>query len=174
MHREIGAAGQTDGVIRIHADRTEKAAKLISRLTQVKWRHAQKSKLTLDVLIDWKTREDVEPKFYPENALQLSGYRHFPIIRVKNSDIEEPMIPVDAGMIVQLLPHDYAVRPVVCDRDTYENGFLPALNSYRWITEQGAASVSSRTFVLPETLAARARKAAKEQAAAQSTDTTAA
>lgn len=165
VHRGIGAAGQTDGVVRIHAERTEKAAKLISRLTQTPWKRAQKLKMTLDVLFDYKTREGDEPKFYPENALQLAGYRHFPTIRVKNSDIEEPMIPVDAGMIVQLLPHDYAVRPVICDQATYEQGFLPALNMYRWITEEGSAAVSSRTFVLPETVANRARKAAKEAAA---------
>ncbi|GAA0495185.1 hypothetical protein Ade02nite_19080 [Paractinoplanes deccanensis] len=167
VHRKIGAAGQTDGIVRIHAERTEKAAKLVSRLTQTNWRKAQKQKLTLDVLFDIKTREAEEPKFYPENALQLAGYRHFPVIRVKNSDTEVPMLPVDAGVIVQLLPHDYAVRPVVCDRATYENGFLPHLNAYRWTTEDGAAAVSSRTFVLPETVAARARKAAKEQAVAE-------
>jgi hypothetical protein len=171
VHREIGAAGQTDGVVRIHAERTEKAAKLISRLTQVQWKQAQKLKLTADVLFDIKTREGDEPKFYPENSLQLAGYRHFPVIRVKNSDEEAPMIPVDAGMIVQLLPHDYAVRPVVCDKATYEQGFLTALNMYRWMTEHGPASVSSRTFVLPETVAARARKAAKEQATAEQSPT---
>ncbi|MFI5891964.1 hypothetical protein ACIA5D_17825 [Actinoplanes sp. NPDC051513] len=165
VHRDIGAAGQTDGAVRIHAERTEKAAKLVSRLTQVQWRQAQKRRLTLDVLFDIKTREDEEPRFFPENSLQLTGYRHFPVIRVKNSDHEVPMIPVDAGVIVQLLPHDYAVRPVVCDQATYEQGFLPALNLYRWLIEDGPAAVSSRTFVLPETVAARARKAAKEQAA---------
>lgn len=170
VHRKIGAAGQTDGVIRFRAERTEKSAKLISRLltyggTPVTWRKAQKEKLTADLLADYKSREGVEPKFYPEYALQESGYRHFPTIRIKNSDQEAPMIPTDGGIIVQLLPHDYAVRPIVCDRGTYERGFLPALNLYRWITEEGAAAVSSRTFVLPETVAARARKSAKEQAA---------
>jgi hypothetical protein len=171
VHRDIGAAGQTDGVVRIHAERTEKAAKLISRLTQVPWKQTQKLKLTSDVLFDIKTREGDEPKFYPENSLQLAGYRHFPVIRVKNSDVEVPMIPVDAGMIVQLLPRRYAVRPVVCDKATYEQGFLTALNMYRWMTESGPASVSSRTFVLPEAIAARARKAAKEQPAAEQSPT---
>jgi hypothetical protein len=182
VHREIGAAGQTDGIVRVHAERTEKAAKLISRVFTyrgelVSWRQAQKRKLTADVLFDYKTREVAEdegPQFYPENALQLAGYRHFPTIRVKNLDEEAPMLPVDAGVIVQLLPHDYAVRPVVCDRHTYEQGFLPALHLYRWLTESGPAAVSSRTFVLPETVASRARKAAKEQAASPPTPSTAA
>ncbi len=179
INREIGSAGQTDGITRFHAERTEKAAKLLSRLftyagTPTSWKQAQKQKLTADLIVDYKSREGDEPKFYPEYALQEAGYRHFPTIRVKNSDVEVPMLPTDGGVIVQLLPHDYAVRPIVCDRGTYERGFLPALNLYRWITEEGAASVSSRTFVLPETLAARARKSAKEQAAASVTTSTAA
>jgi hypothetical protein len=77
-------------------------------------------------------------------------------------------------VIVQLRPNGYAVRPVTCDRGIYERGFLAALNMYRWLTEEGAASVSSRTFVLPETIANRARKAAKEQASSSPIDSTAA
>lgn len=165
INREIGAAGTTDGIYRFHAERSEAAAKLISRLTQVKWRQAQKLKHTVDLMLDFKTREDLEPKFYPENALQLAGYRHFPVVRLKNSDHEEPLQPTDGGVIVQLRPEGYTLRPVVCDRATFERGFLPALNLYQWITECGSASVSSHSFVLPETVAARARKAAKEQAA---------
>lgn len=167
VNREIGAAGQTDGIIRIHAERTEKAAKDISRLTQVPWKRAQKLKLTADLIIDYKSRENDDPQFYPENALQLSGYRHFPVVRVKNSDHEEPLPAVDGGMVIQLRPESYSARLVVCDRFTYENGFLPALRTYQWLSEFGAASISSHTFVLPETVAARARKAAKEQAAAE-------
>lgn len=167
VNREAGAAGQTDGIIRLHADRTERAAKDISRLTGVKWKQAVKQKLTADVIIDYKSRENDDPKFYPENALQLSGYRHFPVIRVKNSDVEVPMLPVDGGMVIQLRPDGYTARLVVCDRFTYENGFLPALRTYQWLTEHGSASVSSHTYVLPETVAARERKAAKEQAAAE-------
>lgn len=179
VHREIGAAGTTDGIIRFRAERSEAAAKLISRLltyagTPVTWKQAQKRKLTLDLLIDYKTREGDEPKFYPEYALQEAGYRHFPVVRIKNSDHEEPLQPTDGGVIIQLRPDGYAVRPVVCDRATYEQGFLPALNLYRWLTESGPASISSRTFVLPETVAARARKAAKEQATPSPADTTAA
>jgi hypothetical protein len=166
IHREIGAAGQTDGIVRFHADRTEKAAKLISRLTQVRWQRAQKLRLTLDLIIDYKTREKDEPKLYPEMAMQLSGYRHFPVVRIKNSDHEEPLQATDGGLIIQLRPDGYTARPVVCDEDTYRRGFLPALNLYGWLTESGPASISSHTFVLPETVAARARKAAKEQAAA--------
>jgi hypothetical protein len=169
VHRGIGSAGQTDGVTRYFAERTELAAKLVSRILThrgqpVSWKQAAKQKLTVDLLDDYKTREDEEPKFYPENALQLAGYRHFPVIRVKNSDHEEPMLPTDGGVIVQLRPNGYSVRPVLCDQGTYERGFLPALNLYTWLTEEGPAATSSRTFVLPETLANRARKTAKEQA----------
>lgn len=181
VHREIGAAGQTDGIIRLHAERSELAAKDISRLRmaageRMPWKKAQKLKLTADVLIDYKSREthldeagEVKggAKFYPENALQLSGYRHFPVIRIKNSDEEVPMPAVDGGMVIQLRPDGYATRLVVCDQATYEHGFLPALRTYQWLTEHGAASVSSHTFVLPETVAARERKAAKQAAASE-------
>lgn len=174
VNREIGAAGQTDGIIRFRAERTEKAAKLISRLTQVRWKQAQKLKLTVDLIIDYKSRENDDPQFYPENALQLAGYRHFPVVRVKNTDHEEPLQTVDGGLIIQLRPEGYAARPVVCDQHTYENGFLPALRLYQWLTEFGPASISSHTFVLPATVAARARKAAKEQATDSPTAPTAA
>jgi hypothetical protein len=171
VHREIGAAGTTDGIIRFHAERSEAAAKLISRLRQVPWKKAQKLKLTVDLLIDYKTRENDTAKLYPEYALQLAGYRHFPVARIKNTDHEELLQATDGGLIIQLRPDGYTARPVVCDEDTYRNGFLPALNLYRWLTESGPASISSYTFVLPETLAARARKAAKEKAAAEQSPT---
>ncbi|MFI5934743.1 hypothetical protein [Actinoplanes sp. NPDC051494] len=172
VNREVGAAGQTDGIIRFHAERSEAAAKLISRILaargeRVSWRKAQKLKLTVDLIIDYKSRENDEAKFYPENALQLAGYRHFPVIRVKNSDVEIPMLPVDGGLVIQLRPDGYSTRLVVCDRFTYEHGFLPALRTYQWVTEHGAAAVSSHTFVLPETLAARERQAAKDRAGAE-------
>jgi hypothetical protein len=167
VHRDIGAAGTTDGVVRIHAERTPAAAKLVSRLTGVPWRKAMKLKLTVDVIVDWKTREDDEAQYYPEYALQLAGYRHFPVVRLKDSDVEVPMLPTDGGVIVQLRPNGAGVRLVVCDEDTFRRGFLNALGLYEWLIECGPASVSSRTFVLPETLAARARKAAQEQAAAE-------
>lgn len=170
VNRDIESAGQTDGVVRIHAARSEAAAKLISRILTrsgrpVTWKQAQQQKLTLDLLLDWKTRDHEKPKLYPEYALQLAGYRHFPVIRIKGSDVEVPMIPTDGGIVVQLRPNGYTVRPVICDEATYRNGFLPALQLYRWLTESGPTSVSSRTFVLPETLRARERKAAKEAAA---------
>lgn len=172
VNREVGAAGQTDGIIRIHAERSELAAKLVSRVLahrgeRVSWKQAQKRKLTVDLIIDYKSRENEEAQFYPENALQLAGYRYAPVIRVKNSDTEVPMVPVDGGMVVQLRPEGYTTRLVVCDRDTYEHGFLPALRLYQWLTKHGIEAISSRTFVLPETLAARERQAAKGRAGAE-------
>lgn len=165
IHREIGAAGKTDGITRFHAERTVSAAKLVSRVTQVPWRQAVKLRLHIDAIVDYKTREHDDPKFHPENALQLAGYRHFPVMRIRNTDYEEPMPAVDAGLIVQLRPNGYTPRLVKCDEHTYRKGFMNALGLYGWLIEDGPASVSSRTFVLPETVAARARKAAKNSTA---------
>lgn len=176
IHREIGAAGTTDGIIRFHAERSDTTAKLISRLLTwqgkpVTWKRAQKSKQTVDLMVDWKTREGDDPQFYPEYALQLAGYRHFPVVRIKNTDHEEPLQRSDGGLIVQLRPDGVTPRLVVCDEPTYRDGFLHALGLYRWLTESGAAAVSSHTYVLPETVANRARKAAKEKAAAEQSPT---
>ncbi len=168
---DLGAAGQADGVTRFHAERTEKAARLVSRLLQVQWRQAVKKRLAVDLITDYKTREAEKAQFYPENALQLGGYRNFPIVRIKNTDHEVPMPQVDGGLIVQVRPNGYATRLVVCDKATYENGFVPALRLYEWLIGDGRTAVSSRTFVLPETVRARARKAARESAEAAADET---
>jgi hypothetical protein len=164
IHRDINAAGQTDGITRFHAERTQPAAKLVSRVLQVPWRRAVKLRLTVDLIVDYKTREHEGPKFYPENALQVAGYRHFPTVRIKDTDHEEPLQATDGGLVVQLRPDGATPRLVKCDEHTYRKGFLNALGLYEWLMEDGLASVSSHTFVLPETVAARARKAAKQHA----------
>lgn len=166
VNRGAGYAGTTDGVVRFNAAATEAAAKLVSRVTLIPWRKAAKLDLTVDLVIDFKTREGEKPKFYPEQALQLTGYRHAPILRFKNSDIEHPMLPTDGGMLVQLRPDGVTTRLAVTTERTYRRGFLYALGLTKWLIEEGPASVSSHTFVLPETIAARARKAAKDAAAA--------
>ncbi|GGM26622.1 hypothetical protein GCM10011608_09310 [Micromonospora sonchi] len=166
VNRGAGYAGTTDGVIRIYAAASQAAAKLVSRVTGVPWKKAAKLGLTVDLVIDFKTREGEKPRFYPEQALQLTGYRHAPIVRIKNSDEEFPMLPTDGGMLVQLRPDGVTVRLAVTTERTYRRGFLYALGLTKWLIEEGPAAVSAHTFVLPETIAARKRKAAKEAAAA--------
>ncbi|WP_433460735.1 hypothetical protein [Micromonospora sp. CA-248212] len=166
VNREAGYAGTCDGIVEIDASATVAAAKLVSRVTGVSWRKAKKLGLKILLIIDFKTREGEEPKFYPEQALQVTGYRHAPIIRIKNSDVEEPMPATDGGMLVQLRPDGVTVRMVVTSEETYRDGFLPALALTKWLIESGPAAVSRNSFVLPETIAARARKAAKDAAPA--------
>jgi hypothetical protein len=169
VNREEGYAGTTDGIIRFHAARTEAAAKLISRITQVQWRRAVKQELTVDLVVDFKTKESPDPAFYPEQALQVTGYRHASRVRIKNTDTEEAMPATDGGAIVQLRPDGATLRLVVTDDKTYRRGFLGALSTCLWLIEDGPKSVSSHTFVLPETVAARDRKASREQAPAVNT-----
>ncbi|MER7331609.1 MULTISPECIES: hypothetical protein [unclassified Micromonospora] len=166
VNRDAGYAGTTDGIVVIDASRTDLAAKLVSRLTGVNWKKAKRLGLTVTLIIDFKTREGEKPKFYPEQALQVTGYRHAPVIRVKNSEYEEPMPATDGGMLVQLRPDGYTPRLVLTTEETYRDGFLHALGLAKWLIEVGPAAVSSRTFVLPETTAARKRKADREAAAA--------
>lgn len=167
VNREEEYAGTTDGIIRFYAGATDAAAKLVSRVTQVNWQKAAKQGLSVDLIGDFKTREGEGPKFYPEQALQLTGYRHAPVIRVKNSDVEEPMPATDGAVLIQLRPDGFTPRLAVTTEDTYRRGFLKALGLCRWLIEDGNAAVSSHTFVLPETVRARERKAEKERAAAQ-------
>ncbi|WBB94253.1 hypothetical protein [Verrucosispora sp. WMMC514] len=164
VNREDGYAGTTDGIIIIRADRTDAAAKLVSRVTGIPWKQAKKRGITVVLIIDFKTREGEGPQFYAPQALQLTAYRHAKTIRIKNTDIEQPMIPTDGGMLVQLRPDGFTARLVMTDEDTYRRGFLPTLATATWVFEHGPAAISSRTFVLPETLAARRRKAARDAA----------
>lgn len=169
VNREHGYAGTTDGIVVINAAATDKAAKLVARVTGVPAKKAAKLGLSVAVIIDWKTRENTGPLFHPPQALQLAAYRHAPVLRIKGSDHEEPMLHTDAAMLIQLRPDGYTARLTVSTEDTFRRGFLNLLGFAYWLVEDGPASVSSHSFVLPETLAARARKAAKEQAAAADT-----
>lgn len=164
VNRGAGYAGTTDGVIRICAAASQAAAKLVSRVTGVPWKKAAKLGLTVDLVVDFKTREGENARLYPEQALQLTGYRHAPIVRFKNSDAEFPMLPTDGGLLVQLRPDGVTARLAVTTERTYRRGFLHALGLTKWLIEEGPAAVSAHTFVLPETIAARQRKAAKEAA----------
>lgn len=169
VNRDEGYAGTLDGIIRFDAASSAAAAKLVSRVTQVSARQAAKRALTVDLVVDFKTREGEEPKFYPNQALQLAGYRHAPVIRIKNSDVEQPMPATDGALLVQLRPDGCTPRLAVATESTYRRGFLNALGLCQWLIEEGPKAVSAYTFVLPETVAARARKAAKEQTPAVET-----
>ncbi|MFI6228564.1 hypothetical protein ACIBCR_14785 [Micromonospora echinospora] len=174
VNYDAGYAGTCDGILLIDASKTDAAAKLVSRLLarsgrRVTWKKAKRLGLKVLLVIDFKTREGEGPEFYPEQALQVTGYRHAPILRVKNSDAvdaEQPMPATDGGMLIQLRPDGFTPRLVMSCDDTYRDGFLYALGLCKWLIEYGAAAVSSHTFVLPETLAARERKAAREAAEA--------
>lgn len=165
VNRTEEYAGTCDGIVVITASRTDAAAKLVARLTGVTPAKAKKLGLRVVLVIDIKTREKEEAQFYVTHALQCTAYRHAETIRIKGTDVEEPMIPTDGGLIVQLRPDGATPRLVKTDEDTYRRGFLPTLATARWVLEDGPAAISSRTFVLPATLAARRRKAAKEAAA---------
>lgn len=173
VNYDAGYAGTCDGLLLIDASKTDAAAKLVSRLLSrvsgVTWKQAKRLGIKVLLVIDFKTREGEGPEFYPEQALQVTGYRHAPILRIKNTDAvdaEQPMPATDGGMLIQLRPDGFTPRLVVATEDTYRDGFLPALALTKWLIEYGAAAVSSRSFVLPETLKARQRKADREAAEA--------
>lgn len=159
INRADRFAGTTDGAIRFDSTATEASAKLVARVLRARGEYAHiktgaalvkavvRDGRSVVLLVDWKTREKPEPRFYPEQALQLTGYRWSPMIRIKGTDVEVPMPDTDGGVIVQLRPDGATPRLAVTDERTYA-AFLNALNLCRWFIEDGAAAVSSRSFSL--------------------------
>lgn len=157
-------AGTTDGVVRFEAAATPAAAKLVARILRFNGEYAHlktsdalqkavvRDKRVVDVIIDWKTREkpleDGETaRFYPEQALQIAGYRWAPRVRIKATDQFVDMPNTDGGVVIQLRPDGATARPVVCDEETY-NGFLHALGLYLWLAEKGSRAIGVNTFAL--------------------------
>jgi hypothetical protein len=160
-------AGTTDGILRFDACASEAAAKLVAKVLRHRSEYAHiktpkaivnavvRDKRTVDLIVDWKTREGekvregekTSAKFYPEQALQLAGYRWAPIIRLKGTEVEVPMPETDGGVIVQLRPDGVTPRLAVVDEHTYA-GFLHALGLYLWLVEQGPVAIGAYTFTL--------------------------
>jgi hypothetical protein len=157
-------AGTTDGVIRFDATATESAAKLVAKVLRHRGDYAHiktpaalvkaviREQRTVDLVVDWKTREKElqlgeSPKFYPEQALQIAGYRWAPIIRLKGTEVEVPMPNTDGGVVIQLRPDGATPRLVDADEGTYQ-GFLHALGLYLWLVEQGPTAIGAYTFSL--------------------------
>lgn len=157
INREHKYAGMTDGVLAIYADRTTAAAEVVARLLsktigeKIAATEAAEQHLSITVVIDFKTKDKAteDVKFYPEGALQLSGYRFGQVCRLKNLDSEEPMPHTDGAMLIFLCLNGAVPRLTVADESTFE-GFLMALGLFRWLHEYGTASVSTRSFPLPK------------------------
>lgn len=171
IHRAHQWAGTADGIVRFDATRTDAAADLVARVLYAagEYRDAryaedvvravQTDGRTVDLLDDVKTREKPEPKFYPDQALQTTAYRNAAVVRIKNTDLEQPMPDTHGAVLIQLRPDGCTPRLVVADDEAYE-AFLHALGLFRWLTDHGTASVSSRSFPLPKAAPkVRARKA---------------
>lgn len=157
-------AGTTDGIIRFHAERSEAAAKLVARVLRAagEYSHVKtgkaliraviRDKRTVDLIVDWKSREKPlkegeSPKFYPENAMQVTGYRMAPIVHIKGTDQFVPMPDTDGGLIVQLRPDGATPRLALTDDVTY-GAFLHALPLSIWLAEYGSRSIGAYTFPL--------------------------
>lgn len=172
INRKHKYAGMTDGLLLIEASRTRAAAELVAKLLSkntgeaITADEAAAQNLTVLVLIDFKTQDKAkeDEKFYPEAALQLGGgYRYAETVRIKNTEVEEPMPHTDGAMLIHLRPDGATPRLIVSDETTFE-AFLMALGLFRWLNEFGTASVSVRSFPLPKPVKAvksTARKAAQ-------------
>ena len=152
-------AGTCDGLLRFDACATDSACKLVARQLRFNGEYAniktseaiqravRRDKRTVDLLVDWKSREGEGASFYPDQALQLSGYRWAPLVRIKGTDVDVPMPDTDGAVVVQLRPDGATARLAVATEQTYQ-GFLHALGLYTWLAECGALAVSSHTFTL--------------------------
>lgn len=170
INRAHEYAGKTDGIIRFHARRSQAAAELVARvLTRatgkpVTAEQAIELDLYVDLVVDFKTQEKPveKEKFYPDQALQLAGYRWSPVMRIKNTEQEADMPDTHGAALIHLRPDGFTVRLTVADESVFE-AFLWALNLFRWLVESGTKSVSPRSFPLPkpEKKKAAPRKATK-------------
>lgn len=175
VNREHKYAGTTDGILRIHADRTPAAAELVARVmtaegTPITADEAAAHGYFVTLVIDFKTQDKVreDEKFYADQALQCVGYRRAQTIRIKNTQVEQPMPETDGALLIHLRPDGCTARLVVADDRTF-GAFLAALALFTWIDEYGTASVSSRSFPLPKPVKA-ARPRTKATTAARPTN----
>lgn len=156
-------AGTTDGVIRFAAIASPAAAELAARALSITVDQAMSEKRHVDLVVDFKTREKLDAagkpdvRFFPEQALQIAGYRHAPVAWIRRLGLEEPMPDTDGGLLVQLNPAGATPRLVVCDEATHE-AFILALRLFEWVNNHGTAAVSTRSFPLPKPKAKPAAK----------------
>jgi hypothetical protein len=152
-------AGTTDGILRFHAGRSESAAKLVARVLRARGEYGHiktgkalikavvRDERAVDLVIDWKTREGEGAKFYPENAMQVTGYRMAPTVQIKGTDRYVDMPDTDGALIIQLRPDGATPRLVVADDVTY-GAFLHALGLFLWMSELGSRATGAYTFPL--------------------------
>lgn len=152
-------AGTTDGILRIVAGVTPAATDLVARILRHNGeyahlktpdairRHVVKDGRFVDVIVDWKTREGEGPTFYSTQALQVTGYRRCPVIRIKGSEHLTEMPRTDGGVVGQLRPDGATLRPAVTDDASYA-AFLSALRLSVWLTELGGKAMGVNSFPL--------------------------
>lgn len=175
VNRTHKYAGTTDGILQIHADRTPAAAELVAKLlskttgTPITAEQAADQHLIVLVVIDFKTQDKAkeDEAFYPDQALQLVGYRKAETIRLSHTDEESPMPHTDGALLIHLRPDGCTPRLTVSDETTFE-AFILALRLFEWVTTCGTASISTRSFPLPKP--AKATKATPRKTAASAAD----
>jgi hypothetical protein len=177
INRAHRYAGTSDGIIRFDARATKAAAELVARVRFAIGEYPEHAEdrdallaavvadhRTVDLVFDAKTKEKTKEEakgrvdFYAEHALQVTGYRHAPVVRIKGTTVEVAMPDTDGGLILQLRPDGCTARLMVTDDATFE-AFLNAVGLCRWLLELGAKATQVGAFPLPPK-AARPRKAA--------------
>lgn len=149
VNREHQYAGTTDGGIRFFGA-TDLARDLIARVLGI--RLEQVSEISyVDLIVDLKTKrplaEGESPRFFPEVALQMAPYRWAPKLRLRETDQEVDMPPLQGALALYLYPDMAVPRLCVSDERTL-GAFVNALNLYRWTVEFGAKSVAEASFPL--------------------------
>jgi hypothetical protein len=101
---------------------------------------------TLDLIADFPRRgqrlladiKTARSGVFPDNALQLAGYRYADAILVNGQ--ERPMLPVDGAVVVHVRADGYSVVPVEAGPTEFRY-FLYCQQLWRWVNEH------SRTVV---------------------------
>jgi hypothetical protein len=188
INRAHRYAGTSDGIIRFDARATKPAAELVARVRFAGGEYRQHAEdrdallaavvadgRTADLVFDAKTKEKTRDRaeFYAEHALQVTGYRHAPVVRIKGTTVEVAMPDTDGGLILQLRPDGCTPRLVITDDSTFE-AFLHAVELCRWLLESGARATQVQAFPLPNKAAAKRVRKATPKPATVATPATAA
>jgi hypothetical protein len=180
VNREHGYAGTCDGIVRIVAAAAPAAAELVARVLFADGEYQQFAEdrdgliaavvadnRHVDLIFDTKTQEKTKDKanWYPDQALQVTGYRWAPVVRFKNTDVEVPMPDTHGALILQLRPDGCTPRLVVADDESFL-AFLHAVALCRWWLELGPKSVQVGAFPLPKKAPVKRTRAATPRRAA--------
>jgi hypothetical protein len=146
-------AGTLDFIVVIEP-RTRKAAELCARINFRTFGAEVTPEQLLQpvtVLGDCKSREGEGAELYTEHPLQGVAYRNAETMTLKGAapEMERPMMPTDAFVLLQVRPDGYTFRPLLTEGQEMRT-FEAVLHDARWERDRGGEAILVRAFPLPD------------------------